>query len=87
MGIPVAVLETTEAASLGVAMLGGKAAGIVYDIGEMANEVVRIKYVCDPSGKRNAVYESLFAAYRELYPAMRSINHQLAALSQPEAVK
>ncbi len=80
MGIPVAVLETTEAASLGAAMLAGKAAGIVKDLGEMAREVVRIKSVCEPDAKRHATYEKIFAVYRSLYPALRSINHALAVL-------
>ena len=80
MGVPVAVLETTEAAALGAAMLAGKAAGIVPDIGEMAREVVRIKSVCEPDEKRHAVYERIFAVYRSLYPALKDINHALAAL-------
>jgi len=84
MGVPIAVLETTEAASLGAAMLGGKAAGIVEDLGAMARSVVRIKETCDPDAKRHAVYERLFSAYRELYPAVTSIHHTLASLDQRE---
>jgi xylulokinase len=80
MGVPVAVLETTEAASLGVAMLGGAAAGIIPDLSSMAKRVVRIKHVYEPDAKRHAMYQRLFAAYRELYPAIKAINHQLAAL-------
>ena len=79
MGVPVAVLETSEAASLGVAMLAGKAAGIVEDIGVMAQEVVRIKSVCEPDVRVSAKYDELFAVYRSLYPALRDINHALAA--------
>ena len=80
LGVPIAVLATTEAASLGVAMLGGKAAGIVRDIGEMAKHVVKIVSVCEPNEKRRAVYERLFGIYRTLYPAIRTLNHQLAGM-------
>ena len=78
MGVPVAVLETTEAASLGAAMLAGKAAGIVKDIGEMAGAVVRIKSVCEPNAKTAAKYAELFAAYRMVYPALKDVNHAIA---------
>ncbi len=82
MGIPVAVLEASEAASLGVAMLGGKAAGIVDDLRAMAARVVKIRDVFEPNPKRNAVYEELFSAYRSLYPAIREINLKLAMLEE-----
>lgn len=82
MGIPVAVLEASEAASLGVAMLGGKAAGIVDDLRAMAARVVKIRDVFEPNPKRNAVYEELFSAYRSLYPAIREINWKLAMLEE-----
>jgi xylulokinase len=80
MGVPIAVLETSEAASLGVAMLAGKAAGIVKDIADMARQVVRVKRVCEPDAKRSARYAEMFAVYRSLYPALKNINHALAAL-------
>ena len=82
MGIPVAVLETTEAASLGVAMLGAKAAGVIGDLSEMVKQVVKIKHVCEPDAARHAAYEDLFSVYREVYPSLKSINHRLSALGR-----
>ena len=81
MGLPVAVLETTEAAALGVAMLGGKAAGVVADLSAMARHVVKIRHVMEPDEKRRKVYDELYAIYRELYPAIRPLNHRLAAIA------
>ena len=82
MGVPVAVLETTEAAALGAAMLGGKAAGLVPNLGDMAKRAVRVKHVYEPDAKRHAAYERLFSIYQALYPAIKGINHQLSALDQ-----
>ncbi|MBI5095571.1 MAG: hypothetical protein HZB26_24450 [Candidatus Hydrogenedentes bacterium] len=79
MGVPVSVLETTEAASLGVAMLAGHGAGIVSDLKEMAKTVVKVRAVYDPEPKRAAAFSELFAAYREVYPAIHRINHALAS--------
>jgi len=82
MGIPVAVLEASEAASLGVAMLGAKAADIISDLGEMARHVVKIKRVYEADEARHNRYQELFGIYRQVYPALKSMNHQLASLKR-----
>ncbi len=81
LGLPISVLEVSEAPALGVAMLGGKAAGLIDDIGAFAAEVVRISDTIDPEPRRHAAYRERFEIYREVYPAMKSINHRLARLS------
>jgi len=82
MGIPMAVLAASEAAALGVAMLGAKAAGLIDDLGHMAKQVVTIEKVVEPNAKRHEAYKHLFAIYQDLYPAIRDLNHRLAALEQ-----
>lgn len=78
MGVPVSVLETVEAASLGVAMLAGHGAGIVPNLKEMAESVVKIRSTYEPEASRAAAFDERFATYREVYPALRTINHALA---------
>ena len=82
MGIPMAVLAASEAAALGVAMLGAKAAGLIDDLGVMAKQVVKIETVVEPNDKEHEAYQRLFAIYEDLYPAIMGLNHRLAALEQ-----
>ena len=82
MGIPVAVLETTEAASLGVALLAGQAAGLVTDLKAALGNAVRISYVCEPDTARAREYAERYGVYREVYEALKDINHRLAALDR-----
>lgn len=87
LGMPVAVLGTTEAPCLGVALLAGKAAGLIGDLGEVARRVVRIDRVYEPDPARHAAYEERFAIYRDVYPAMAAINHRLARLDRRSGAK
>ena len=79
MGIPVAVLETTEAASLGVALLAGTASGALPDIKSVLDQVVTIACVCEPDERRKQEFQERYAVYRNVYGALKEINHQIAA--------
>ncbi|MBI4560222.1 MAG: hypothetical protein HY706_21735 [Candidatus Hydrogenedentes bacterium] len=80
MGVPMAVLATTEAASLGVAMLSGKAAGLISDLKEFSGRAVKVARVFEPDAKRHEAFEQRFGIYRDIYPAMKSICHRIATL-------
>jgi xylulokinase len=82
MGVPVAVLETTEAASLGVALLAGQAAGLVADLKAALAGAVRFAYVCDPDPGRTREYAARYDVYRDVYSSLRDVNHRLAALDR-----
>ncbi|NUM53154.1 MAG: hypothetical protein HUU46_05880 [Candidatus Hydrogenedentes bacterium] len=82
MGVPVAVLETTEAASLGVALLAGQAAGLVTDVKAALAGAVKILYVCDPDARRSREYAERYAVYRDVYGALKDVNHRLAGLDK-----
>jgi xylulokinase len=82
MGVPVAVLETTEAASLGVALLAGQAAGLVADLKAALAGAVRFAYVCDPDPGRAREYAERYEVYRDVYSSLRDVNHRLAALDR-----
>ncbi len=85
MGIPVGVPEVTEAGALGVAMLSGKAAGLIADLRETAAEWVRLKETFEPDAKKQAAYKGRFDLYKEIYPALKSINHGLTKLKDSSA--
>jgi xylulokinase len=82
LGVPVAVLETTEAAALGVALLAGHAAGLIPDLKAAVENAVRIAFICDPDPQQMQEYADRYGVYRDIYPALREINHRLAGLDQ-----
>ncbi len=80
MNMPVALPETTEAAAFGAALLGGAAAGKVNDVKKTAEELVKVKEVYQPDPSASAAYQERFGLYKKIYPALKSINHELTAL-------
>jgi xylulokinase len=81
LGRPVVVLETTEAAALGVALLGARAAGLIESVSEAAGRFARTGRTFEPDAGRAAVYNERLSIYRDLYPATRAISHRIAALA------
>jgi xylulokinase len=81
LGRPVAVLETTESAALGVALLGARAAGLIESVSEAASRFARTGRRFEPDARRSAVYNHRLAIYRDLYPTTRPLCHRIAALA------
>lgn len=75
-GRPQELLAVVEGAGYGAALLAGMAAGLV-PAGTVWNAVSR---TIVPNGATAAVYDRLYALYRELYPATSAQVHALAAL-------
>ena len=73
LGVPVNCHAGVDAATLGAAMLAGMGTGTY------ANATVAVEFCVNardrllPSGPRTDVYETKFARYRRLYPALREI--------------
>lgn len=76
-GIPVAVPRITEAAGMGAAILGGVAAGIFENATEAINEHLTIEKIYLPEKENQALFNKRYEIYKELYPAVKKINHQL----------
>jgi xylulokinase len=76
-GIPVVTPRITEAAGFGAALLAGVGAGLFASAAEAANRFLQLKdeYVPDPI--RHAAYTRQFEIYRQVYPALAPITHQL----------
>jgi len=77
---PITTLAVTEAGCLGVSMLACAA-----DTGTPARELVDAwvdpTSVVEPDAQRAAIYQEKFAAYKELYPAIRRFNNASAGTS------
>ena len=77
--LPVSIIHTSEAASLGVAMLAGWATG-VFDSLEGAAEVLsQPRKTFYPRPERTAHYQRQLTLYDELYQALRNIYARMAA--------
>lgn len=84
LGVPVAVPRVREAALLGAAILASAGAGLLPDITEGTNQMVRIDTVLEPQQARHQQYSELFGVYKRLYPDLRSAFHQLGARANEE---
>lgn len=81
MGLPIAVLEVPEAPALGVAALAAEGAGLIGAAREFTGAAVRIRETIDPGPSSRLAYQERFAIYKQLYPALREINHRLSELT------
>jgi xylulokinase len=77
MGIPIAVPAVSEAGCLGCAILAGSATGVYGSIKEAAGSIAKIVRTYDPIEKNHRIYNEKFALYKEMYPRMKDVFHQL----------
>ncbi len=77
-GLPVSVLHTSEAASLGVAMLAGWATGVYASLAEAAAQVIRLRKTFTPRAERSAHYQRQLTMYGDLYQALRPVYRAMA---------
>ncbi len=78
-GLPVSVLHTSEAASLGVAMLAGWATGVYASLTEAAEQLIQVRKTFTPSEERKAHYQRQLTIYGDLYQALRPVYRAMAA--------
>ena len=73
MNREIAVLETSEAGTLALALLCAKAMGEIDDLAAAARSAAKRSKVFVPDPKRAEIYASLMKRYRRIYPALRTI--------------
>jgi xylulokinase len=72
-GRPVLTTTNEEAATLGAAILAGKAVGMFKSVEEAAGQMVQIKDRFEPSPANRTIYDEGFSTYVGLYDALRPI--------------
>ena len=70
VGRPVLTTTNEEAATLGAAILAGKAVGLYSSVEEAAQQMIRIKERFEPDPSNRAVYDNTFGTYVSLYDAL-----------------
>ena len=77
LGRPLEVPAVDEATPLGAAILAGIGVGLYRDEQEAYRRVYRPGKVYCPDPSLSARYAQWFPLYRQLYPALKDLNHQL----------
>ncbi len=72
LGLPLERTEAEEGAAYGAALLGAVKEGVFADAHEAVAATVRVRDRVEPDPAWQAAYESGYARYRRLYPALRS---------------
>lgn len=77
--LPIQLIHTSEAASLGVAMLAGWATGVYRDLPEAAERVIHVRKTLHPRVDRVAHYQRQLTRYEKLYAALKPVYQDLAS--------
>ena len=76
-GIPVRIPESTDAPSMGSAILAAHGAGHFASIDECIDTMVKPGGLIEPDPAATAAYENVYQQYRALYPALKQIREQV----------
>lgn len=80
LGTELVTVNTTEGAAYGAALLAGVAAGVWPDVDTACAATIRVTDRISPDAANVSRYAELYQQYQSLYPALRSISHNLAAI-------
>jgi xylulokinase len=67
---PVLTTANEEAATLGAAILAGKAVGLYSGVEEAAGRMIQVKERFEPNPNNRAVYDETYQTYVKLYEAL-----------------
>jgi xylulokinase len=73
LDVPLERVAVDEGAAYGAALLGGVAAGVFRDVPEAVSRCVRVRDVIEPDPAWRDAYQTGYARFRALYPALRSV--------------
>ena len=73
LNLPITSLKTSDAGTVGSAMLTGVAVGIFKDLAEAASVMVRQRETYLPDPKRHEQYMRIYERYRKVYQAVRPL--------------
>ena len=73
LNIPVDALETSDAGTVGSAMLTGVALGCFRDLKEASEKMVSVRKTYEPRPEMHEKYMKIYSCYRRLYDAVRPL--------------
>lgn len=81
-GKRITAMKTTEGGCLAMAMQSATACGEYATIQEAIGQALQFGETYDPDPEQQAYYQNRFATYLKIYPRLKELNHELAALGQ-----
>ena len=84
-GKELVTLKTSEGSAFGAALLAGAGAKVYSSVEESARAAIQVSECMYPKATNSAIYDRQYGVYRNLYPAVRDLAHQLSALSAESA--
>jgi len=81
LNVELVTVNTTEGAAYGAALLAGVGAGAWPDVDTACNPCIKLPGSTGPQPETVNKYESVYTQYRELYPALKDISHNLSNLA------
>jgi xylulokinase len=82
LDVELVTVNTTEGAAYGAALLAGVGAGAWPDVDAACQSTVKLTGTTKPEIESAALYEGVYAQYRQLYPALKAISHGLSNQSK-----
>ena len=76
-GITIDVPDVEEATPLGAAILAGVGTGLYDDVQDAFDQVYKPGVTYTPDTKISKQYANWYQIYTQLYPALKSVNHQI----------
>ena len=73
LNLPITSLRTSDAGTVGSAMLTGVAVGVFKDLAEAASVMVRQRETYLPNPERHAQYMEIYERYKKVYQAVRPL--------------
>ncbi len=73
LNLPITSLKTSDAGTVGCAMLTGVAAGVFRDLKEAAAVMVQQRETCCPDPRRHEQYMEIYERYKKVYHAVRPL--------------
>jgi xylulokinase len=77
LNVELVTVNTTEGAAYGAALLAGVGVGAWSDVDTACEVCIALTGSTTPQADHVAHYEPIYAQYRQLYPALREISHNL----------
>jgi xylulokinase len=78
-GKPLVTLRTSEGSAFGAALLAGVGAKVYSSVEQSARQAIEVRETMFPVAERAALYDRQYQIYRNFYPAVRDLSHQLSA--------
>jgi xylulokinase len=83
-GREVVSLREAEGSAFGAALLAGVASGTYDSVDEAAREAIQVREHIRPHAGNARLYGKQYKVYRQLYPVVRELAHELGAVGGPE---